>query len=50
MGSQDWRYWITYEGRVEAPNEEAAIAAALEDSYNGKLPTVEVEQEGDEGA
>lgn len=45
----DWRYWITYEGRVEAPNEAAAIQAALDDVDSGRIPTVEVEQEGDEG-
>lgn len=45
---RDWRYWITYEGRVQALTEDGAITAALEDVDNGKLPTVEVERE-DEG-
>jgi hypothetical protein len=40
----DWRYWVTYEGTVEAPTEDLAIKAAQDDVDNGKLPTVEVEE------
>jgi hypothetical protein len=39
----DWRYWITYEGVVEATTEKEAIAEALADVDNGKIPIVEVE-------
>jgi hypothetical protein len=46
---RDWRYWITYEGRVQALTEDEARTRALEDVDNGKLPVIEVEQEGDEG-
>jgi hypothetical protein len=48
----DWRYWITYEGKVrtEQPIEEAALMAAmfehllaLDDESRSIKPTVEVE-------
>jgi hypothetical protein len=46
---RDWRYWVTYEGRVEAPDEKTARQAAMDDVDAGKLPVITVEQEGDEG-
>ena len=45
----DWRYWITYTGLVQAETEDDAIKRAQDDVDNGKLPEIEVEQEGDEG-
>jgi hypothetical protein len=49
----DWRYWITYEGRIEADSEEDAYRAAMvrhtnvldvrEDGTLRYTPTVEVE-------
>lgn len=39
----DYRYWITYEGVIEADDDDLAVTAALEDVDNGKIPNVEVE-------
>lgn len=39
----DWRYFITYEGVVDADDEDKAVTAALADVDNGKIPNVEVE-------
>jgi len=40
----DWRYWVSYEGVVQADDENEAIQNALDDVDNGKIPTVTVEQ------
>ena len=42
-----WRYWLTYSGTVEAETEDEAIKRAQDDVDNGKLPEIEVEQEGE---
>lgn len=46
----DWRYWITYEGQVQAADETAAIRAAMsdwkvkhDDETRLVIPDVEVE-------
>ena len=39
----DWRYWVNYEGIVQADDEKEAIQNALDDADNGKLPVVTVE-------
>lgn len=49
----DYRYWITYEGRVSAETEEQARAAAFKDHVERlteptivNVPSIELEQEG----
>ena len=44
----DWRYWVTYEGVVSATSEDDAVTRALEDVDAGKIPQVEVEEEGND--
>jgi len=40
----DWRYFVNFEGIVQADDEKEAIQNALDDVDNGKIPTVTVEQ------
>ena len=43
----DYRYWITYEGRVSAETEEQARTDALAD-HESVVPIVDLEAEGEE--
>lgn len=45
---RDWRFWIVYEGRVKAIDENAAIVAARARVDEGLAPVIEVEPEGEE--
>jgi len=40
----DWRYWVNYEGIVQADDENEAVQNALDDVDNGKIPVVTVEE------
>jgi len=40
----DWRYWVSYEGIVQADTQDEARFNALDDVDNGKIPTVTVEE------
>ena len=40
----DWRYFVNFEGIVQAEDENEAIQNALDDVDNGKIPVVTVEE------
>lgn len=52
----DWRYWITYSGRVQADSEDSAYLAAadlhaerIHGGDSNYVSEIEVEPEGREG-